>query len=130
MSSRFEEELALLQQHYPNMAVKHNWVKLPDYPLPDSQPWNRKMTDVVFIIPSNYPSAPPYGFFVQEGLQCNGTVPGSYTEHVNEGVPFEGIWSKFSWSAETRYMPTMDIHKGPNLLNFVQSFARRFSEGC
>jgi hypothetical protein len=75
-----------------SMAVDTGqWVKIKDYPIPPSLPWNRQTTDVCFQIPSGYPGTPPYGFYVAAGILYNGNPPDSYREPAQNSPPFQGV---------------------------------------
>lgn len=132
MTTRIEEELELLRKYYPELEFHEtgNWVRIPDFSIPQGHPWNREKTDVCFEIPQGYPGTHPYGIYVPVGIRCNGNKPNSYTEPAQKQPPFPGQWGVFSWSPDTPWKPTADILKGPNLLNFVHTFADRFREGC
>ena len=45
------------------------------------------------------------GDYVPSGLRFNGAVPGSFTDKVEEGVPFAGSWGKLSWQVEDGWTP-------------------------
>ncbi len=131
MDERIEIELALLRRYYPKVNYIENvqWVHLEDHPIPSDLPWNRKATDICFQVLPAYPGTPPYGFYVPAGMLCGGSPPESYTEPATNSPPFPGVWGLFSWTRETGWQPTADIHTGSNLLSFVTTFKDRFLEG-
>lgn len=131
MNNRIEKELALLGFFYPKVTyIKDGqWVLIEDYPIPPGLPWNREKTNVCFQIPTAYPGAPPYGFYVPFGILCNGESPLNYREPADNKPPFPGVWGVFSWTQESGWHATDDPHTGSNLLNFVRTFGNRFLEG-
>jgi hypothetical protein len=130
MKERIDKELALLQQQYEKLEYREDgqWVRIPAYPLPAG--WSLQTADVVFQIPTAFPGAPPYGFYVLAGLQFNGQKPNSYTEPASTQPPFAGSWGLFSWSIEG-YRPTAqpDLVRGYTLVAWAKGFANRFQEG-
>lgn len=125
MQGRIEQEIAMLRQRFPQLERNGNWIRIPNYPLPEG--WNRTETDVAFEIPAQYPGTPPYGICTLVGLLFRGASPDSYTPSHAE-VPFSGVWGRFSW-APAEWRQTADPLKGSNLLNWVIGFAQRFREG-
>lgn len=131
LSPRIQHELELLRKFFLNLEFidKGLWIRIPEYPLPPG-PWNRKATDVAFQVPVAYPGTPPYGIYVPSGLTYNGIPPANYKDRASQQPPFQGTWGIFSWSPrDGQWRPTSDLLSGPNLLNFVRSFANRFKEG-
>lgn len=130
MSSRIEQEVALLRQRYPDLDYVENgcWVRIQAYPLPDG--WDKTAIPVAFQIPRGYPGAAPYGFYVPSGTLFRGQRPQNYTEPAANQPPFGGSWGMFSWSPAEEWRPSADPTKGPNLLRWVSSFTERFREGA
>lgn len=126
MQDRIEQEIEMLRQRFPQLERNRNWIRIPNYPLPEG--WNRTATDVAFEIPPQYPGTPPYGICTPVGLMFRGAPPDSYTPSHAE-VPFAGTWGRFSWAPEEQWRPTRDPHTGTNLLNWAIGFAQRFKEG-
>lgn len=127
-NERIEQEVALLRQRFPRLEQQGDWIKLSDYPLPPG--WNRDKTDVAFEIPTAFPEAPPYAFFVPVGLRFDGKMPDRYKEPTSQKVPFEGNWACFSWQPEDgQWHPKEQITAGSNLMNWAEGFANRFREG-
>lgn len=129
--TRIEEELKLLHHCYPEVEYveKGQWVKIKNYPVPLSPPWNRQVTDICFQIPPAYPGTPPYGFYVISGILYDGKAPDSYQEPAQNKPPFEGTWGFFSWSIDSKWLPKDDPHAGCNLVNFARTFKDRFLGG-
>lgn len=127
MQERIEQEIEMLRQRYPQLERNGNWIRIPNYPLPEG--WNQTATDVAFEIPTQYPGTPPYGICTPVGLLFRGASPDSYTPSHAQ-VPFSGAWGRFSWAPEDgHWRATNDPHTGSNLLNWVIGFAQRFKEG-
>lgn len=130
MKDRIEAELKLLRQYYPDTEYREegNWFRIPAYPV-TATAWNVDSVAVAFQAPIGYPGQPPYAFYVRPGLRVKNTDqrPGNYEEPAG-GVPFDGVWGKFSWQQEN-WRATADAVSGSNLLNFVRTFADRFQEG-
>ncbi len=125
------EELAILRKYFPNLEFVEQalWIRIPGYSLPPGLLWNPNVIDVAFQIPIGYPGTGPYGIYVREGLTFNGSAPNNYQCPANQQPPFQGRWGILSWSPEN-WSPTTDLLTGPNLLNFVRSFADRFKQGA
>lgn len=126
---RIEEELAILRAVFPGIEVvgAEPWIRVPSFIVPPGLAWNRTHTDIAFMPPPAYPGAPPYGLYVPAGIRFGDAVPNNYQEPVG-GPPFGGQWGCFSWGP-VDWRPTADARRGPNLLNFVRSFAARLREG-
>ena len=129
MNARIELEIELLRSLYSDLEINGQWIRIPEYKVPQDKPWNRKIMEICIEIPAEYPGGQPYGIYVPAGIQCNGSKPNNYVEPSQKKPPFIGEWGVMSWSPDGPWKPTSDIHKGPNLMNFVQSFAKRFNEG-
>lgn len=132
MKDRIEAELQLLRRYYPDLEFRDDghWIRIPRYLVPEGI-WEQAEATVCFQIPmSGYPGQAPYAFFVQPGLRLKSTgqKPNNYEEPAS-GVPFEGVWGKFSWTQEN-WRATADPVSGSNLLNFVGSFRDRLLEGA
>lgn len=129
MHERIEAELQLLRNRFPDMEYRPDghWFRIPSYSLPEG--WNRKLTEVAFLVPVGYPGTPPYGIYAPLDLLFNGARPDNFVPAPNP-PPFVGSWGIFSWTpAEGQWRPTADLQRGSNLLNFVMSFGDRFREG-
>lgn len=132
MQERIDKELALLRQGYPDLEYKPEgrWVRIPAYPLPAG--WSRKMTEVAFDIPPEFPGGPPYGIYVPAGLTFSGQRLNNYTEPASKHPPFAGTWGVLSWTtADGRWRATAepDPARGYSLLSWVNGFAERFQDG-
>lgn len=125
MQERIEQEVEMLRQRFPELERNGNWIRIPNYPLPDG--WNRPATDIAFQMPPQYPGTPPYGIYTPAGLLFQGVSPDNYTASSSP-VPFPGAWYVFSWTPE-EWRQTADPLKGSNLLIWVIGFSQRFREG-
>ena len=135
MRPRIAEELALLQECYPDVEHKEHagedWFKLPRYLLPPG--WRIggepiEMASVVFKVGAAYPMGEPYGFLAPAGINYKGSPPGNPGSSV--APPFEGSWQHFSWAPDGCWVPTADVRKGSNLLVWARSFMQRLKEGA
>lgn len=129
MQERIEQELALLRRRWPNLEYQENgqWVRIPSYALPEG--WRPPVIDVAFMIPVQYPGAPPYGIYAPAGLTYKDTQPDNYVLAPQQPT-FGGTWWIFSWQPEPgQWRATGDIVTGSNLFNWVMGFAERFRSG-
>ena len=128
MSERFEEELALLQAAYPGLEYQEqgglHWVRIDAWALPEG--YDKAVVDLAFHIPAQAGQA-PYGFWVRPELHlATGGNPGNYTYPAN--TAWGSDWGQFSW-APCNWIPSVEIRRGSNMLEFVRSFADRLGEG-
>lgn len=128
MTPRIEAELALLRRQYRQVdymaAHAMHWFRVHVLKTPDG--WSPDEISVVFAVTEGHPGAPPYGFFVPQGLTRDGTPP---SEHgPPHPPPFEGAWRFLSWSPEG-WQPSADISGGSNLWGWVRTFMHRLREG-
>jgi len=131
LEERIKAELEMVRQQFPSVVYRpeERWVCVSAYPLPEG--WSRPSTDVAFQIPSGYPSAPPYGIYVPQGLTFKGNDPSDYTSNAGTQPPFGGVWGFFSWApVGDDWIPRSAIEHGPNLLHWVRGFAERFEDGA
>lgn len=126
MESRIDQERHLLRGRYPALEYRPegNWVRIPDYKLPEG--WNRETTDVAFQILQ--PPAGPYGIYVTSGLLYKNQRPNNYSEPAN--TPFPGTWGIFSWApGDGEWVQGATPSAGSNYLNWALGFSVRFKEG-
>ena len=129
MNGRIKLELGLLEKYY-EVNFSEGWVLIRNYSLPANLGWNRKIIDVCIQVPGNYPAQAPYGIYVPSELRINEQTPASnYQEVANNKPVFDGCWGLISWSIDGTWLPKVDITKGANLLNFVNSISDRFKQG-
>jgi len=129
IQDRIEQELEMLQGVYRRIILHgKEWVMLSDYDLPPQ--WTPDRVSVCFQIPPAYPGTPPYGLYVDATLQYQGRPPDNYQNPAANQPPFAGTWSVLSWQPDpASWRPAAEPRQGPNLLDWVRSFARRFHEG-
>lgn len=130
MSERWEEELALLREHYPDLEyVEHggeHWCRLPAYGVSGGK-FRPDEVEVAFRIPPR-PADPPYAFWVRPGVEAaNGATIQNYGHLAT--TAWGSDWGQFSWAPEEEWRPKADVRKAPNMLTYVRSFADRFEEG-
>lgn len=130
MRERIEQELALLRQHYAEVdfVPEGMWIRIS--PVRTGPGWGMDPVSVAFQVPTGFPGAPPYGFYVPVGLTHNGNPPQSYNNQPPTRPPFEGEWGMFSWAHDAGWRATSDIVTGSNLFNWSLSFRDRFREGA
>ena len=129
MDERIEQELALLRRHYEQVeyVAEGRWVRI--WPVTTGLGWSENPVAAAFQIPTGFPGAPPYGFYVPVGLVHNGKEPQSYQAKAQSQPPFEGEWAMFSWAHDGSWRATSDLITGSNLFNWSRSFRDRFAEG-
>ncbi len=129
---RIDQELDLLRKYYPELKVdsEKKWVWLPGYVLPTGMKWNKTSMDICIEIKVGYPGTLPYGIYVPNDLRFDGNEPLNWQATAANMPSFAGDWAMISWTPEDgHWIPSSDIVKGSNLLNFVKTFADRFKEG-
>lgn len=126
MQSRLAEELTLLQRHYGAVEFVEigSWIRIAQYRIP--APWKPQDISIAYQVPTGFPGAPPYGFYVPTALNHNGTPPQSNAPPNKP--PFPGDWLHISWAAEN-WNPAATIDAGSNLWGWSRSFADRLREG-
>jgi len=129
MSTRIEEELALLRNRFPGMTFLADglWCRLPDYAIP-GEAWVQASADVAFRIPALIPGQDPYAFWVAGGLTPRAPCAAisNYTYPVTIG--FGPGWGQFSW-APNGWSPRPTAAAGDNMVTWVGTFAHRLLEG-
>jgi len=128
--ARIDDELVLLRSRFADTEYRPEgrWVRIPIWNLPAG--WSSLSIPLVFLIPVEYPGAPPYGIYVPSGMRFNGNVPNNYTDTAPTQPPFGGTWGIFSWTTQDGvWHAAADLSKGSNLLNWVLGSQRRFEEG-
>jgi hypothetical protein len=126
MIDRVRDEIALVRSRYPDLEFREVdfWARIPSYPLP--QGWDRASIEVAFQVPRDFFAQQPYAFWVRPPLQ----VPGAGMPTNTSGPVATGFgegWQQFSWAPDG-WQPGPDVRKGTNLLDFVRSFTRRFTD--
>jgi hypothetical protein len=128
MSTRVEQELALLQRRWRGLEYVEDghWVRLPPGPVPAG--WSHATAEICFRIPAEA-ATPPYGFYVNPALLITTgdttQTPTNYT--ASASTPFDGEWAMFSWSP-LGWNPQAEVTRGDNMVHFVRSFQDRLEQ--
>jgi hypothetical protein len=129
MSTRIDEELALLRNRFPDMTYLGEglWCRIPGYVIPGGL-WVQTAVDVAFRIPTALPGQDPYAFWVEGGLTPRkpGVAISNYTYPVTTG--FGAGWGQFSWAPDG-WSPGPTAAAGDNMVTWVGTFAHRLLEG-
>ena len=129
MSSRVDQEVALLSRHWPDLAYlpEDHWVGLASHPVPSG--WTSGEVEVCFRVPADAATA-PYGFYVRPALLLTGDSDPRMPSHCTNPAetPFGGGWAMFSWSPLAAWRPQDEIERGDNMLHFVKSFSDRLGQ--
>lgn len=127
LRERLEAERGLIAKVFPTAVidVEALVVIVKDHPLPSG--WSHNVTDVLVVIPSNYPAGCPDNVCARPDLRlANGDLPGNTMgEHSYAGRN----WLQFSWHPDKGpWKPTNDPSVGSNLLNYLLGAVGRFAE--
>lgn len=118
---RVQREIALLKQ--AGMRVdwdyeEGSWVLVRDFRLPSGL--GRSSTDVLILIPPDYPNTPPNGIYVDQGLK----LPSHYFEHKGTHNPLgDKGWAWYCFHAEGHtggWRASTRILEGDNLLKYLK----------
>ena len=94
-------------------------VQLRDFVLPAG--WNKRQTNVYFLVPVGYPVARPDTFWTDPGLcLASGAIPANTGGKQESGVPPNLLW--FSWHPST-WNPNRDT-----LVTYAEMIGRRFEQ--
>lgn len=124
---RLDHEEPLLIEAFPDAAIlrKHNVVVLSDYLLPPG--WSHSTTDVLIVIPANYPAGCPDNVCARPDLRlADGRMPAN-----NQGIQTHAgrQWLQFSWHINgSAWRPTADPKRGNNLVTYMLGSLTRFEE--
>lgn len=104
--NRIQSHFSELLSHYPQAKLVPlgdiTMVTVPDFPLPAG--WSLEKTDVMFLVPSEYPVAAPDMFYVSPRLALpDGGIPANATEIEQHGGK---SWQRFSWHYTTPWKPS------------------------
>lgn len=127
LPERLAREAPLLRQAFPNATIDSDAlvVILAGYGLPPG--WSHSNTDVLFAIPSNYPSGQPDNICARPDLTlANGSVPGN-----SQGLQLHGgkQWLQFSYHVDPNdWRPHADPAAGSNLADYLAGALTRFDE--
>jgi Prokaryotic E2 family E len=125
--ARLEQERALLFQAYPAAIINTETlvVVLPGFRLPPG--WSHDTTDVLFVIPANYPAGQPDNVCCRPDLTlAGGSPPGnSQGVHIHDGR----LWLQFSYHLEPGdWCPRADASSGSTLAHYLVGALTRFDE--
>lgn len=127
LQERLDLEEPILVEAFPKATVlrKHGVVLLPDYQLPPG--WSHETTDVLFIIPDNYPAGCPDNVCARTDLRlANAQMPAN-----NQGIQTiaDRQWLQFSWHVDGGgWSPTAEPSCGSNLATYLLGALTRFDE--
>lgn len=127
LEQRLVQEQHLLHQTYPNATVKTETlvVILTEYRLPEG--WSHAITDILFVIPPNYPAGQPDNICARPDLHlADGGPPGnSQGVQVHDGRQ----WLQFSYHVDPLdWRPRADPATGSNLTDYLAGALTRFDE--
>lgn len=124
---RRRAEIELLRRCYETVDVQEPFECVIIRKLPLPQGWSRAETDVLFMIPSGYPTTPPDNFYVAPPIRLeSGAMPSNYKDG---GLNRDGkTWCMFSYHPDSGWRPGPEPNDGSNLLTFMALVERRLSE--
>ena len=127
LDRRLHDEEVVLLQDFPTAQLgrETNTVILPGYQLPNG--WSHPTTDVLFVVPDNYPAGCPDNVCVRPDLRlANGQMP-DRNLGVQSYVGRE--WLQLSWHIDSGgWMPTGDPSTGSNLASYLIGALARFDD--
>ena len=125
LAERLDQEESVLAEEFPAARLDRYTltVLLPDHRLPRG--WSHDSTDVLFVIPGNYPAGCPDNVCTRPDLRlASGEFPANTMgQHEHAGQP----WLQFSWHPDG-WRPTSDASRGGNLANYLIGAIARFEE--
>lgn len=127
LRERLDLEEPILVDVFPTVKLlrEHNVVFLPEHQLPAG--WSHETTDVLFVIPSNYPAGCPDNVCARADLLlANGQMPAN-----NQGIHTiaNREWLQFSWHINGGgWSPTADPGHGSNLATYLLGALTRLNE--
>jgi hypothetical protein len=127
LAERLAQEESLLHHAFPQASVDSEAlvVILHDYLL--AAGWSHDCTDVLFVIPLNYPAGQPDNVCARPDLTLvGGSTPGnSQGIQQHAGRP----WLQFSYHIDPNdWRPDADVAKGSNLADYLAGALSRFQE--
>ena len=127
LQARLAQEQPILLQAYPTaqLLIDELVVILRNHPLPPG--WSHPDTDVLFVIPTNYPAGQPDNLCARADLTLvGGDLPGNH-----QGVQTYGgrDWLQFSWHLEPGdWSPHAHPAAGSTLADYLTGALTRFDE--
>ena len=98
--ARRRREMEQLRARYPQLEYDESglgWFRIRNFRLPPG--WNRETTDLLVMLPPEYPMVPPGRFFVKPGLRLasSNAAAGGYSESTRE---LDEEWAWFGCSVD------------------------------
>jgi hypothetical protein len=127
LRERLDLEEPILTEAFPTAKLlrEHNVVLLPEHQLPVG--WSHETTDVLFVIPDNYPAGCPDNVCAHPDLRlANGLMPANH-----QGVQSiaNRQWLQFSWHINGGgWSPSAEPERGSNLATYLLGALTRFEE--
>jgi len=127
MRERLEAEQALITRVFRTAVIDLDAlvVIIKDHPLPEG--WSHDVTDVLVVIPTNYPGGRPDNVCARPDLRlADGKTPANT---MGEHAYTARNWLQFSWHPEeSQWRATNDPAVGSNLLSYLLGAVKRFEE--
>lgn len=124
---RLERERSILLQAYPTATLDIDglFVILPGHPLPAG--WSHSSTDVLFVVPPNYPSGQPDNVCARPDLTLADGQPAGNNQGLQE---YAGrSWLQFSYHVEAEdWRPRSNPANGTTLADYLTGALTRFEE--
>ena len=125
LAERLDQEERPLAEALPTARLDRAslTVLLPEHRLPSG--WSHDSTDVLVVIPSNYPAGCPDNVCARPDLRLASGAGAANTmgEHEYAGRR----WLQFSWHPD-EWRPAADASRGGNLVNYLIGAIARFEE--
>lgn len=127
LRARLEQERDILLQAFPaaHLDVEGLFVVLRDHPLPPG--WSHESTDVMFVIPPNFPGGQPDNVCARSDLALANGRPAANNQGVQE---YAGrTWLQFSYHVEpVDWRPRSNPRNGSTLADYLTGALSRFEE--
>lgn len=128
MRKRIVAEVDLIKRSYQSVETdpEFAWVVIKSIPLPDG--WNCDQVDILFKIPSGYPTTAPDNFYADSKLRL---VSGDRPNRAPNDESIGGrnwILFSFHFYEAGEWHPDAEIESGHNLLTYIEGIKGRLSE--
>ena len=127
LDKRLDREEVTLLRDFPTVRLDREakTLILPRYQLPHG--WSHKTTDVLFVIPDNYPAGCPDNVCVRPDLRLAGGQMPDRTLGLESYGGRE--WLQLSWHVDSGgWTPTGDPSEGSNLGSYLIGALGRFDD--
>ena len=126
LEARLDQEELLLTEAFPTAQLDRDslTVLLPGYELPRG--WSHDNTDVLIVIPENYPAGAPDNVGTRLDLRLADGREAASTMGIHEHAGRQ--WLQFSWHIDSEWRPNAHAEEGSNLVTFVLGALARFDE--